>query len=170
MSVNIRHERLQDQESVYQVISESFPTGDEEKLVRLLHTDHQSLISLIAQDSQKIVGQIILSKMTTEINSQLNIYGLAPMCVTPKYQNKKIGTELVNAIIVEAKKNNVDAIFVLGHPNYYPRFGFKPAKEYDIKSEYDVPAEMFMVLDLTEKLGLLKEQTVYYAEEFRKVF
>lgn len=167
---NIRYEKLEDQELIYNLISQSFETDDEEKLVRLLHTDHQSLVSLVAEVDGEIVGQIILSKMTTENDDDIQIYGLAPMCVAPECQNKGIGTKLVKAVIHEAKINNIDAVFVLGHPNYYPRFGFKPTKNYQIKCQYDVPADVFMVLDLSNKLDLLKNQTAFYAEEFGKVF
>jgi predicted N-acetyltransferase YhbS len=170
MNVSIRYETLEDRSLVYRLISESFETNDEEKLVRLLHTEHQSLISLVAVSEQKIIGQIILSKMLVENeNNRLNIYGLGPMCVVPEYQNQGIGSKLVERIILEAKKNNIDAIFVLGHPNYYPRFGFKPTKEYAIKCEYDVPEDVFMVLDLSKKLNLISNCKVYYAEEFHKV-
>ncbi|ASG68375.1 N-acetyltransferase [Francisella halioticida] len=169
MNINIRYEQLKDQELVYELIASSFETDDEEKLVRLLHTDHQSLISLVAEVDNAIVGQIILSKMVVK-NNNLNIYGLAPMSVSPKYQDQGIGTKLVEAVIKEAKKNNIDAIFVLGHPSYYPRFGFKPTVQYEIKCQYDVPSDVFMVLDLTQKLEFLKNQTVYYAKEFGEVF
>ncbi|MED7818537.1 MULTISPECIES: GNAT family N-acetyltransferase [unclassified Francisella] len=169
MNINIRYEQLKDQETVYQLIASAFEADDEEKLVRLLHTDHQSLISLVAEVDKTIVGQIVLSKMEAKTSS-INIYGLAPMSVSPEYQNQGIGTKLVEAVIKEAKKNNIDAIFVLGHPSYYPRFGFKPAIEYVIKCQYDVPSDVFMVLDLTNKLDLLKGQTVYYAKEFAEVF
>lgn len=108
--------------------------------------------------------------MSAEKGESLNIYGLAPMCVAPEYQNQGIGTKLVEKVIQEAKKNNIDAIFVLGHPSYYPRFGFKPTSLYKIKCEYDVPADVFMVLDLSNKLHSIENQIVYYAEEFRKAF
>ncbi|ACD31290.1 GNAT family N-acetyltransferase [Francisella tularensis] len=171
MHVKIRYEKLKDQELIYKLISEAFDTSDEEKLVRLLHTDHQSLISLVAEtDDSSIIGQAIISKMTAEKDETLKIYALAPMSVAPKYQHQGIGSKLIEAIIKEAKKNNINAIFVLGHPSYYPKFGFKPATEYQIKCEYDVPADVFMILDLSAKLASLKGQTVYYAEEFGKIF
>jgi len=60
MSINIRYENLEDQELIYSLIDECFESDDEEKLVRLLHTDNQSLVSLVAEVGGKIVGQIIL--------------------------------------------------------------------------------------------------------------
>ncbi|KEI34628.1 GNAT family N-acetyltransferase [Allofrancisella frigidaquae] len=170
MNIKIRHEQLADQELIYKLISNCFESGDEEKLVRLLHTDHQNLISLVAELDNQIIGQIILSKMSQDGIPNIDIYGLAPMCVSPNYQNLGIGAKLVEQVIQEAKKCNIDAIFVLGHPNYYPRFGFKPATEYNVKCEYDVPADVFMVLDLSGKLKKLHGKTVYYAEEFKEIF
>ena len=146
MDIRIRNEELKDQELIYNLISRCFETDDEQRLVRLLHTDHQSLISLVAELDSEIVGQIILSKMAIQSQSELNIYGLAPMCVLPKYQNKGIGSKLIKAVIDQAKAKHIDAIFVLGHPNYYPKFGFKTTKLFSIKCEYDVPSEVFMVL------------------------
>ncbi len=108
--------------------------------------------------------------MIAEKDNKLKIYGLAPICVALRYQHQEIGTKLIEIIIKKARKNNIDTIFILGYPSYYLKFGFKPAREYKIKCEYDVPADVFMVLDLSAKLGQLKGQTVYYAEEFRKVF
>lgn len=82
MNINIRYEQLKDQEAVYQLIASSFETDNEEKLVRLLHTDHQSLISLVAEIDNTIVGQIVLSKMEARA-SNISIFGLAPMSVAP---------------------------------------------------------------------------------------
>lgn len=105
MHVKIRYEKLKDQELIYKLISEAFDTSNEEKLVRLLHTDHQSLISLVAEtDDSSIIGQAIISKMTAEKDETLKIYALAPMSVAPKYQHQGIGSKLIEAIIKEAKK------------------------------------------------------------------
>ena len=167
--MNIRYESLKDREFVYALISECFETKDEEKLVRMLHADNQNLISLVAEKDGQIAGQIILSKMSAD-NSDLEIYGLAPMCVAPEYQRSGVGSKLIERVEEEARKSGVDAIFVLGHPAYYRKFGFVATSEHSIKCEYDVPDEVFMVMDISKKLAELENQTVYYAEEFGKVF
>ncbi|AXA33452.1 GNAT family N-acetyltransferase [Francisella adeliensis] len=170
MSIKIREEIYSDRDYTYGLLRECFEGDTEEKLVKLFHQDNQELISLVAEVDSEIIGQIILSKMTAEDDSSLSIYGLAPMCVSPKYQKQGVGTKLIEKAIQEAKASNIDAIFVLGHPSYYPRFGFKLTNLYQIKCEYDVPADVFMVLDISNKLVKLENQTVYYAEEFGKVF
>ncbi|NIV15430.1 MAG: GNAT family N-acetyltransferase, partial [Aliifodinibius sp.] len=71
--------------------------------------------------------------------------GLAPMAVLPQYQKKGIGGKLVKAGLKECKKLGFDVVVVLGHPEYYPRFGFIPASQKGLCCEYDVPDEVFMV-------------------------
>jgi len=70
------------------------------------------------------------------------------MAVDPQRQNKGIGTSLVKAGLNECKARGVSAVFVLGHPDFYPRFGFKTSNNFGIKSEYEVPLEVFMAIEL----------------------
>jgi putative acetyltransferase len=78
----------------------------------------------------------------------LKIMGLPPMAVAPEYQRQGIGSALVRAGLVRCKQLGFGAVVVLGHPEYYPRFGFLPSMRFVIKSEYEVPEEVFMVLEL----------------------
>src|SRR5437762_2911415 len=73
--------------------------------------------------------------------------GLAPMAVLPREQRRGIGSALVRAGLDRCKQSGFSAAVVLGHPAYYPRFGFTPASRFAIKSEYDVPDEAFMALE-----------------------
>ena len=70
------------------------------------------------------------------------------MAVVPAHQRKRIGSALVRAGLDRCRQLGFDAVVVLGHPEYYPRFGFSPACKFGIDSEYDVPEEVFMVLEL----------------------
>jgi putative acetyltransferase len=70
------------------------------------------------------------------------------MAVLPVWQNKGVGTQLVNEGLQACKAAGHGAVVVLGHPDYYPRFGFVPSTGFGIKSEYDVPVEVFMVKEL----------------------
>lgn len=74
--------------------------------------------------------------------------GLAPMAVLPEYQNKGIGSALVRAGLEQCRNLGFAAVIVLGHPEYYPRFGFKPAAGFGIDSKYDIPEEVFMAIEL----------------------
>ncbi len=170
MSILIRTEEPKDQEAVYDLVEEAFDSELEANLLRLFDANNSSAFSLVAEKSSQVVGQILLSKMTDDIESNLKIYALGPMAVDPDFQNSGIGTKLVNKAIEKAVKSGVDAIFVLGHDSYYPKFGFVSTAEYDIACEYDVPAEVFMVKDLTGQLSILKGETVRYANEFKEVF
>ena len=91
------------------------------------------------------------------------------MAVIPEMQNKGIGSLLVKAGIQQCISEDYDAIVVLGHPNYYPKFGFVPSPEYGIKSEYEVPQDVFMVLELKEKVLQGMQGTVKYHDAFRSV-
>ena len=91
------------------------------------------------------------------------------MAVRPGHQRQGIGTALIEAGLDRCRETRVGAVVVLGHPDYYPRFGFLKSSGFDIKSEYDVPAEAFMVVEL--QAGYLDDHsgTVQYHDEFRKL-
>jgi putative acetyltransferase len=93
--------------------------------------------------------------------------GLAPVAVLPDYQRQGIGGVLIRHGIEECARLNCQAIVVLGHPEYYPRFGFIPANQKGLKCEYSVPDEAFMVLEL--ECGALDgcSGTVKYRPEFK---
>ena len=74
--------------------------------------------------------------------------GLAPMAVLPERQRQGIGSELVETGLAELRERDCPFVIVLGHPEYYPRFGFEPASRHGIKCEWEVPDEAFMILVL----------------------
>ncbi len=76
--------------------------------------------------------------------------GLAPMAVLPENQRQGIGSKLIKTGISKMKNRKCPFIIVVGHPDYYPRFGFEPASRYGIQSEWDVPDEAFMILVFDE--------------------
>ena len=80
--------------------------------------------------------------------SDLKIMGLGPMAVVPARQRQGIGSMLVTAGLNACRAAGVGAVIVLGHPHYYPRFGFESAALYDIQCKYDAPDGAFMVLEL----------------------
>ena len=97
-------------------------------------------------------------------NSDLKLMGLAPMAVLPMHQNKSIGSNLVREGLEQCKSLGISAVVVLGHPEFYPRFGFLPSSQYNISSEYNVPEDVFMVKELIS--GALKRragQVKYHA-------
>lgn len=98
----------------------------------------------------------------------ISIAGLAPMAVAAEFQNKGIGLKLVEEGLKCCNGAAYGAIVVLGHPDYYPRFGFIPSVNFGIKSEYDVPDEVFMALELNEGALADCRGTVKYHGFFNK--
>ena len=125
---------------------------------------------MVAIKNNEIVGHIAFSPVTIESDqATVNAVGLAPMAVSPEFQRSGIGSQLVEEGLNRIRTAGHDLVVVLGHPEYYPRFGFVPAKKYGIRWEHDVPEEAFMIKELRE--GALKEVrgTVKYRPEFNEV-
>ena len=116
----IRDEEACDRESVYQVVSSAFGQADEAKLVRDLESAGDTVISLVAIQDACVVGHVLLSRMTAPFRA----LALAPVSVSPEKQRGGIGTRLVRTAIERARADRWAAIFVLGDPDYYQRFGF----------------------------------------------
>ena len=92
--------------------------------------------------------------------------GLAPMAVLPTEQRQGVGTALVREGLKRCEELGYGAVVVVGHRDYYPRFGFKPASMFNLKSEYDVPDDVFMALELTPNYFQGKSGTIYYHSAF----
>ena len=109
------------------------------------------ILSLVAQMDEQIVGHILFSPVTV-INDefQWQAVALGPMAVLPTFHKQGIGSALIRSGLTELKKLGHDVVIVLGHSEYYPRFGFKPSKPFGIQWEVDVPYEAFMVAELHE--------------------
>lgn len=146
-----------DAEQIQYVNNQAFPTSAEAKLITALSKADVDLISLVAEENEQIIGHILFSPASIE-HSNLKVAGLAPMAVLPEWQGKGVGTKLVTEGIKACKKAGYQAVIVLGHPSYYPRFGFEAAIHFNIQSEYEVPTEAFMILEL-EKACLEKFAT-----------
>lgn len=153
----IRAERDTDRAAVHAVNAAAFPTPLEADLVDALRQQAHPLISLVAERDGTILGHILFTPVTLESRPDLRIMGLAPMAVAPEHQLSGIGSALVQAGLAECKQLGFSAVVVLGHPDYYPRFGFTPAVRYGLRSKYDVPDEVFMALELVP--GALREAT-----------
>ena len=147
----IRVEKPEDQIGIRRINTEAFNTDTEANLIDALRKSGIPLISLVAEENGELFGHILFSPATLEAdNCSTTIAGLAPMAVAPAFQKRKIGSMLAEEGLRHCKKAGYDAVCVLGHPDYYPRFGFVPSVNYGIKSEFDVPAEVFMVKELSE--------------------
>ena len=126
--------------------------GDiEADIVDALRNNPVCEVSLVAEWEGGIVGHIMFSRVEIESGgAKIDILGLAPMAVLPAFQRKGIGSKLVVAGLEKCVSKGYAAVVVLGYPEFYKRFGFIAAEGYNIKSEFDVPPEVFLVKELME--------------------
>jgi putative acetyltransferase len=147
MRAAIRDEAAPDRAGVRRVNERAFGQPAEADLVEALHRAAVEVISLVAEVDGQIVGHILFSPVTLEPDARKRLLGLAPMAVDPDWQRQGIGSDLVRTGLARAAAAGFDGVVVLGHPAYYPRFGFRPAAQRGLRCEYDVPPEVFLVLE-----------------------
>ena len=166
----IRPETPADHDAVDRVHRQAFGQPDEADLVEQLRREAHPHVSLVAEADGTVVGHIFFSPV--EIPSagrSVAAMGLAPMAVLPEWQRQGIGAQLVREGLAACRRRDVDAVVVLGHPDYYPRFGFRPAAAFGLRSTYDGPTEAFMALELTEGALRAAEGAVTYHPSFGSV-
>lgn len=164
----IRQETSADTEGIRRVHLAAFETDAEARLVDALRERCAPLISLVADDGGEIVGHIIFSPVTLAGRNDLRLMGLAPMAVAPSRQRLGVGSSLVVEGLAHCRQAGIDAVVVLGHPTYYPRFGFVPAARRSLTSEYEVPADVFMVCELRSHVLDDVSGTVRYHQIFQE--
>jgi putative acetyltransferase len=146
MPVRIRPEATPDRAAVRALNTAAFGQRGEADLVDRLREQADPYLALVAEDAGEIVGHIAFTPVT--VAGASGVMGLAPMAVAPKHQRQGIGGALVLAGLKACREAGAVAVVVLGHPAYYPRFGFAPAHLFGLTSAYDAPPEAFMALEL----------------------
>jgi len=165
----IRPETPEDEAAIRHVNEEAFGQKEEGELIEKLRNRGVLALSLVAVEDDKIVGHIAFSPVKVESErSSFEAIALAPMAVLPAYQRKGIGSQLVLAGLKECQLLGYEVVVVLGHPDYYPRFGFAPAKPKGIDCEFKVPDEACMVLELREGALAGRSGVVKYQPEFHE--
>jgi putative acetyltransferase len=165
-TTSIRLERPEDVDSVRVVNQRAFGGDAEAKIVDVLRA-MPSAVSLVALINGQVTGHILFTPVEVErVPEGLKAVGLAPLAVLPEEQRHGIGTALVRKGLDVCRLLGYGLVVVLGHPEFYPRFGFKPASDYGLHCVYPAPAETFMVLEL--RPGTLKTASglVKYQPEF----
>ena len=165
MNLVIRTETAEDVDSIRSVIDLAFEQEAEGKLVDELRGGDFVVLSMVAELDGKVIAHILYSKLLiTKDGQSTDALALAPMAVTPRYQRLGIGSQLIRASLNLCREQGHKIVIVLGHPNYYPRFGFSTQLAKRLKSPY--AGDSFMALELVD--GSLRGVTgsVQYAAPF----
>jgi putative acetyltransferase len=168
--IEIREEIPQDIDAIRAINEQAFGQPQEANIVDKLRANCDGLLSLVALKDDKIIAHILFSPVTIEgIFGMLKGMGLAPMAVLPEFQRKGVGSKLIRAGMEILKKSGFPFVIVLGHPEYYPRFGFEPASRYGIKSQWEgIPDPAFMILWLDKTITNHVSGVAKYRDEFNE--
>jgi putative acetyltransferase len=168
--ITFRRERPGDEEGIRRVNEEAFGRPGEADLVDALRRRGACRVSLVAEEDGRIIGYILFTPVTIDGNKPSpDAVGLAPLAVLPSHQRRGIGANLIRLGLEECRKAGHEIAVVLGHPTYYPCFGFQPGHIFGIRCDFEVPEEAFMVLPLREESLDGHTGVVRYLPEFREV-
>ena len=173
-TISIRKEINQDHTEVNKIIKEAFASKEmsdhqEHLLVDRIRKSPAFIpeLSLVAELNHQIVGHVILTKIKIVNNHDIHeSLALAPVSVLPEHQNKGVGGQLILAAHEKAKSLGFTSVVLLGHDQYYPRFGYQQAKTFGITLPFDVPDENCMAIELIENALHGVQGTVEYLKEF----
>lgn len=169
--LTIRPEREYDYLKIKEVNDSAFGQENEGRLIERLRQTENFIpgLSLVAERYDEVVGHILFYPVVIRSAiSKFQSLSLGPMAVTPECQRQGIGSQLVKEGLEAAKTLGHKSVIVVGHPEYYPRFGFKPSSQWKIKVPFDVPDEAFLALELVKGELEGKSGTVEYPEEFNE--
>ena len=170
MNISVRQEKKKDYEEIYEVNKLAFGQENESRLVERIRKGDSFIpeLSLVAEASGRVVGHILFSEIKISGSSIFKTLILAPIAVIPELQRQGIGTELMKRGMKLASELGYDSIIVVGHKEYYPRFGFKKASSWNIKFPFEVPDEAFMAIELVGDALEGKSGTIIYPDEFKE--
>ncbi|MGV3488941.1 MAG: GNAT family N-acetyltransferase [Tuberibacillus sp.] len=170
----IRAEKREDIDPISEVHTLAFERVNEAKLVEAIRSSEYFIpelsLAAVSGASNEVIGHIMFSEISIKTEEGLlPTIGLSPMAVHPEYQNRGIGSALVREGLKRCKEKGFEHVFVLGHPHFYPKFGFEPSNPKGIRPPFPVPDEVFMVCELKEGSLAPIFGTVEYPPAFNEV-
>jgi len=172
-ATNVRAAVPNDFEGIRRVVEAAFGQSAEADLIEALRASADPFLELVAERSGELVGQIAFSPVVIEPAADSGadvpegLMALAPMAVRPDCQRSGIGRALVIEGLEACRSRGVGAVFVLGHPAYYPRFGFEPLAPRGLRFAFDAPPEACLALELRPDALSGLQGTVRFHEAFR---
>jgi len=148
--VLVRSAAPQDREAIRTVVARAFDREDEPKLVERLWAAGATACEVVADDAGEIVGYCACSPVSAAPGVGVRIVGLAPLAVAPERQGRGIGSALVEAALHEVRRDGAGAVVVLGHKDYYPRFGFRPASAKGVRWDVADAGDAFQLIEFKE--------------------
>lgn len=166
----LRPERPSDYQQIRELNFNAFGSYTEANLIERLrmHEEFIPELSIVAVEDSLVQGYILFTPVSIVDTGFIfqKCLTLAPVCVQPNKQKRGIGSALVREGLSSCGKSGFTSVIVLGHPEYYPRFGFKPASLFAIKSPFPVKDPAFMALELLPNSLQNIRGTVEYLEPF----
>ncbi|ABA22589.1 GCN5-related N-acetyltransferase [Trichormus variabilis ATCC 29413] len=161
--MNIRCETATDYLAISEVNNLAFGQENESQLIDKIRISEFYIpeLSLIAEVNHTVVGHILFSYIELAGEEKIQVLGLAPMAVHPEFQRQGIGSALVKAGLEKADARGESLVIVLGHPQFYSRFGFVPSVNYKIASPFPVPDDVFMVKTLRSYQDKYQGKVIY---------
>jgi putative acetyltransferase len=164
--IEIRDELPRDIDAIREVNRQAFGQDLEGRIVDAIRDAGAAVLSLVAVVDDAVVGHILFSPLTV---GTLTGTGLGPMAVLPSHQRQGIGSRLVAHGLQQLRANGCPFVVVLGHPHFYPRFGFQRAGDYGLTCEWDVDPDAFMVAVLNPQTAGSLGGRAQYRSEFSTI-
>ena len=159
--MDVRREGEADHDHIARLLTEAFAGPAEARLVDLLRASPAYVpeLALVAEVDGVVAGHVLFTVVAV---GEIPALALAPMAVRPTHQRTGIGSALVRAGLERAEARPEAAVIVLGHPDYYPRFGFQRARAFGIEPPWpDIPDEAFLVRPLPAYTEACRGVVVY---------
>jgi putative acetyltransferase len=148
LPICLRLERGDDAVEIHRLEAAAFEREDEAKLVDALRCGGGLVLSAVAALDGQVVGHLAFSPLHVGAREEPVAVALAPVAVAPQFQRRGIGSQLIRWGLGAARDAGHGAVIVVGHPEFYPRFGFRPAAEFGLECPFPAPPESFLAVEL----------------------